>query len=440
MSSQSAPERGPLSFTLRFGIEHIAFGYWFYIWGVSLAMTPLIFRQSPATATVLSGIMDVVFFTFTLAFLWQQNRVGRLRAGWFGPIKVVATFLLWAGVTLCWTRCATPEIAFAYWLQSVLQVGLVLMLVCGGDAVRVIRKSLEGAVVGALFLVPILLLNYRGGAGEDRMGDPMFFHPNQVGRAMAITGLFAMYLATQSPRGWRRWFWGSSGLVLLGVLVASFSKTSLVGFFLAVAFFILSSKAVRRVKLALAAAVVVVLLVSTPFMIASFDDYSRGIHGNAIETLSGRTTLWADTWDLITVNPIVGYGFYSFRDYGPQIFEVRVPMAHNEWLQLWFSYGLIGVLIAAAIYVHLALVALRARRRPETNPQASLALALLILALTRGLTEAGTTGLVYELIIVVLMTAWMVLPLRRRVPATISSSGMTSPGFVWRGHENLTRP
>jgi O-antigen ligase len=440
MSSQSVPERGPLSFTLRFGIEHIAFGYWFYVWGISLLMTPLVFRQSPATATLLSGIMDFIFFTFTLAFLWQQNRVARLRLGWFGPVKVIAAFLVWAGITLCWTRCATPEIAFAYWMQTVLQVGLVLMLVCGGDVVRVIRRSLEGSVIGGLFLVPILLLNYRGGAGEDRMGDPMFFHPNQVGRAMAITGLYAIYLATQSHRGWRRWFWGSTGLVLLGVLVASFSKTSIVGFFLAAAFLILSSKTVRRVKLGLATALIVVLLVSTPFMIASFDDYSRGIHGDAVETLTGRTSLWADTWDLITVKPILGYGFYSFRDYGPQIFEMRVPMAHNEWLQLWFSYGLIGVLIGAAIYVCLALVAFRARGRPETNPQASLALALLILALIRGLTEAATTGLVYELTIVVLMTAWMVLPLRRRIPATVSSGATTSPGFVWGGHENLTRP
>ena len=79
-----------------------------------------------------------------------------------------------------------------------------------------------------------------------------------------------------------------------------------------------------------------------------------------VESFSGRTELWQQTLDMIRDRPIQGYGFLSFRDYGPQPFsDIRVVHAHDEWLNLWFTLGLVGVVLAAASYFAFFLQARR---------------------------------------------------------------------------------
>src|SRR5438270_6740327 len=126
-----------------------------------------------------------------------------------------------------------------------------------------------------------------------------------------------------------------------------------------------------------------------------------------VESLSGRTQLWADTWDMIRDNPIRGYGFFSFRNYGPQIFrDIRIVHAHDEWLNLWFTLGGIGVLLAVLIYWTYFRQVLRAGRRRSTAPQATLAMALLAFALVRGITEASN-GLVFPMTLMFVMVVWI---------------------------------
>ncbi len=405
--------RTHLEFNL--GLEDLAFGYWFYYYA-SLALTPVFFRSAPAQATLVDGIIQTIFLLLTLTWVWHRHRLQRTHFSWSFPSKMVVLYLLWAGVTLLWTHADSVPVAFSYWAVAVVVIITAYLLVCCGSIERIADKSMRGAVLGALVLAVTTVATFRGGFDADRLGDLEYLHPNQLGRAMAITALCALHLAIQARSSKQRWFYGSAVLGLLATLVASVSKTSIAGFVLAAMVYIAGSKVSRRTKLAIGGAIVALMLAAAPFLIDRIETYSRGIHGDAFETLSGRTTLWSDTWDMICDQPVVGYGFYSYRDYGPQIFAMRVPMAHNEWLQLWWTYGIIGVIISVAIYAGLVKQWYRGRKLPSIAPQANLAMALLILAWVRGVTEAATIGLVYELPMVVLMSAWMALPLRAVVP------------------------
>ena len=109
---------------------------------------------------------------------------------------------------------------------------------------------------------------------------------------------------------------------------------------------------------------------------------------------------------MIRDNPVLGYGFFSFRNYGPQIFsDIKLVHAHNEWLNLWFSLGLVGVVLALLIYATYLRQMFRASKWPQSAPKTALAIALVSFTLVRGITEA-TNSLVYPMALMFLILLW----------------------------------
>jgi O-antigen ligase len=97
----------------------------------------------------------------------------------------------------------------------------------------------------------------------------------------------------------------------------------------------------------------------------------------------------------------------AFRDVGPQISSERLVTAHNEWLHQWFSYGLVGLLLCALIYVSFLWLLLRTRQDQTAGFERSLGFGLLAFSLIRGLFEAEMTGLIFPLPLFLLITLWL---------------------------------
>jgi O-antigen ligase len=131
---------------------------------------------------------------------------------------------------------------------------------------------------------------------------------------------------------------------------------------------------------------------------------------------------------MIQERPLIGYGYLSFRDYGPQIFNVRVVHAHNEVLNIWFTLGIWGLGITCMLYGSFARNAWKARRSPHSMKQANLALAILVLCLVRSLTEADTRSLVFQLPLMVFLASW-ISSARRSIPASV----LTEKCVPWTG-------
>jgi O-antigen ligase len=74
--------------------------------------------------------------------------------------------------------------------------------------------------------------------------------------------------------------------------------------------------------------------------------------GNQSETLSGRLSIWAYFLAEAVQQPWIGHGFDSawrvIPPFGPDEFEAA--HAHNELLQQFYSYGVVGVCIFLGIY------------------------------------------------------------------------------------------
>ena len=73
---------------------------------------------------------------------------------------------------------------------------------------------------------------------------------------------------------------------------------------------------------------------------AYIDNYEENT--KEVITLTGRTVLWAEAWQMIEDHPILGYGFLSFRDYGPQDWDVRTSTDMTNGLRSGSNWAGLG--------------------------------------------------------------------------------------------------
>jgi O-antigen ligase len=122
--------------------------------------------------------------------------------------------------------------------------------------------------------------------------------------------------------------------------------------------------------------------------------------GTGPETLTGRTLIWAVSLEYAVKNPILGNGFYSYRFVVPPFGTFEAQQAHDELLQQFFAFGVIGAIFTVAIYW----VFFRQIRRSPASHLKTLAGTLLLFALIRGLTDAQSFDLSFPLWLMTLLT------------------------------------
>jgi len=158
--------------------------------------------------------------------------------------------------------------------------------------------------------------------------------------------------AALSRKSFRNQPWDQLALFLMGIvlLIQSESKTALVSLFVCAAF--IFSSGWRPPKMLTRLAYYVVL--SSPFLL-----YFTKVFGDAIQpivealgrdmTFTGRTNIWAHI-TLDTVNPIFGYGYWTFWG-GPRGRAISdsinwtIPTAHCGYLDIYLDGGICGLLV-----------------------------------------------------------------------------------------------
>ena len=105
--------------------------------------------------------------------------------------------------------------------------------------------------------------------------------------------------------------------------------------------------------------------------------------GSGVETLTGRTVIWAITLNAWADNPIFGYGLSLWdMDFRTQYGMPFAGQAHNQFIHTLGSSGLVGLF---GLLIYLGALAKRAINAAKVNP---VALALLILIVVECITEA----------------------------------------------------
>jgi O-antigen ligase len=157
----------------------------------------------------------------------------------------------------------------------------------------------------------------------------------------------------------------------------------------------------RRTKVLLTVVAALVIVAFSSLLTSYFDIYTNA--GNQSETLSGRLGIWAYFVTEAYQKPWFGHGFDSVwkvvPPFGPEQFEA--PHAHNELLQQFYAYGVIGICIFGGIYTSLY----RQIRRLEAGPTKHFFFAFLLFVLVHGLAESERFDLSLPLWAVLIVSA-----------------------------------
>ena len=370
----------------------LAFTTWF-VSALKIATIYLFFQSAPKNGTGVSILTSCAMLILALlARLVFGSRTEELC--WYSPSKWILCYVAFAGVSLSWTSSSSLLSAFGYWLEVSADVLVVIVLLGSEETAKVAISSLQGFVCGTLVVAAVAWC--APGTADFRLGQEDFLHPNGIGYEFAIATLFCIYLSLRY--GETRWKLAGVGLAFS--LLRTLSKSSIIAFICAVILYMFSrtkARASTKVKILLLG--ICMGLLSVGFVSRYLDIYSQG---SAAETLTGRTAIWWVSWDIAREQPWFGHGFYSYRSIVPYFGVFEAWQAHNEWLQQFFSYGVVGLCLALAVYLSF----FRHLRRSAPTPERALAYALLVFALVHGLTEASYLDLELPTRLMLLLVIW----------------------------------
>ena len=376
MSSNVHPAAAPKPGSTLLGLP-FAVGMYFAIRVMIVLLSVRFFGADPQTGAAINLGLNFAFLAL-VAFCsagTAQYPLGRMAR--LAPLRWAIAFLFVSGCSLVWTASVSLSAAAAYWCALFADVAIVVLFMRSGPFIDTAHSLMKGFVWGACAAAFIAWL--LPAQSDLRLGDEELLGPNQIGFLCSFAFFFAQYLTIKKDGRWT-----VPALALALTVLRSLSKTTLVAFLVSEAFFLVSNRQMsRRAKVWLIVAAATVLLAFSGLFASYYDVYSR--MGNQSETLSGRFGMWFYFLDEALQRPWIGHGFHSVwkvvPPFGNDQFEAR--HAHNELLQQFYAYGLLGVTIFAGIYSSFYLQI----RRLEVGRIRSYYFAFLIFCLVRGLAD-----------------------------------------------------
>jgi exopolysaccharide production protein ExoQ len=351
--------------------------------GLRVCLTFLFFQSDPQIGAIVGVALNLLLLVPVAFYALVPSSFTLRQLARITPLRLVASFLLLALVSLAWSETSSRIIAFGYWTAMASDVALVLLLLRADPSSRAHESILKGYVVGVAILAVIAWI---APANSDlRLGNDEYLNPNAIGFASALAALLAQYFYSQGAR----WKWLSAALIL--TLFRSLSKTSIVAFIGVEVFFLTRTPHISRaIKLASIVAFTFAIAIFWQLSSAYFALYAN--NGTQAETLSGRVGIWAVTLGMALEEPWLGHGFHSFRAVIPSFGGFEPWHAHNELLHQFFVYGITGVILVVALYISILRHSLRV-----ASPLATLVRQLLLLVVIRGFADTERFDLSFPL-------------------------------------------
>jgi O-antigen ligase len=356
----------------------------FFVFRVCL--TFLFFQGDPVLGTIVNIVIGLALMYGAIFYTTDDRRRAGSQLLTIPPIRWVFALLAFSATSVLWTGTQSAVIALAYWASMASDVAIVLLLLRHGDTKRRTEGILKGVVWGAGALAIIAWCS--PATGDLRLGNDAFLHPNTLGLEIGIATLIAQYLV---PRG-VRWKW--IGIALAITLLRTLSKTAIIAFVTAECWYLMQNNQMsRKAKMYLGAGALAVIASFWGLLSSYVEIYNNTGSGDQAETLTGRTLLWAVAFSMSLEKPWFGHGLYSFKALIPVLGTFEAVHAHNDLLQQFFEFGVVGVVILLGVYWSFY----RQARSVLAVEMRTLALALLFFALVRGSTDSVQFGLSYPL-------------------------------------------
>jgi len=282
----------------------------------------------------------------------------------------------------------------AYWCAMAADLAIVVMLLRAGPISATSDSLMKGFVWGACTVAIIAWI--LPAESDLRLGDDELLGPNQIGYVCAFAFFFAQYLIRE-----KRAKMGTPAVVLAVTVLRTLSKTTIVAFLVGEGFLLIRDKSIsRRNKALIAIAVAAVVAIFWGLLTSYYDIYTNA--GNQSETLTGRLGIWAYFLAEAIQQPWIGHGFDSawkvIPPFGPDQFEAA--HTHNELIQQFYAYGVVGVCLFTGIYWSLY----RHIHRMMRGPRKTFFLAFLMFVLIRGMADTERFDLSLPLWAIVMMS------------------------------------
>jgi exopolysaccharide production protein ExoQ len=179
----------------------------------------------------------------------------------------------------------------------------------------------------------------------------VFPHKNMLGHIAALDLMvLGVLAATISSVSWRALLLGTSLAVLALVLSQSITALVTICAVILAAIAISTARALPpRPGVGLCVVLSLVVAIGT-FMVADYEQLLASVGRDS--TLTGRTELWQEIFDLIERRPWLGYGYGAFwSPAGGEMMLLRraigwpVLSAHNGYLDVWLQLGALGLIL-----------------------------------------------------------------------------------------------
>jgi exopolysaccharide production protein ExoQ len=287
----------------------------------------------------------------------------------------VLLFLCFSCISLLWSATASMPAAIVYWCAMASDVGMVILLLRMGPVKEVATSLMKGYVVGACVIAIIAWL--LPAQSDLRLGDEELLGPNQIGYLCAFALFFVQYLMREKLGKW-----GLAAFVLAVTLLRSLSKTSIIAFLIAESFLLMKDTSMRRrTKVMLILAGIATVVAFSSLLTSYFDVYTNA--GNSPETLTGRIGIWTVIVSEAIQQPWIGHGFHAVWNVIPPFGDFEARHAHNELIQQFYAYGIVGICMLGGLYGSFY----RQVRRLSSPSMRTFWFALLLFVLIRGLTD-----------------------------------------------------
>jgi O-antigen ligase len=328
-------------------------------------------------------------------------------------------FYLFLAVSVVWSDF--PVVAFKRWFKDIGNIFMILLILTEPDPLAATRAVF---VRCAYVLIPfsILLIKWYGDIGRyyDRWTGAVRYcgvttNKNSLGLLAMISALVLIWRLLElknATSGFARLrALALDGIVLvtgLWLLLIANSATALGDFLLGISVLFVYRTFWTPNKATLFAVGTYAFLVLSA--VALIMPGLRGIAAESLgrdSTLTTRTAIWEAALNMDT-NPLIGEGFGSvwLTPKGARVsLELRIPHAHNGYLETYLNSGLIGVVLLLSV---LLVAGANARRLMERDPLAgATCVALFVSCIIHNYTEATfDNGNVVGFILMLLATRY----------------------------------
>ncbi len=329
---------------------------------------------------------DIIFLLMALNCLYMFITQKPFELDSF-TIPMIA-FFAYSILTILWS--ANLSYAISTNISIIQRVVLAICVYGIIDSKMRIEMIIKALLIGGVFTLAYLLfrygltgiLDFLASESRARLGEEIT-SANSIGGALSLAAvaawhffskgehrlinlfLFAIFFVFVLASGSRAAFFG----MVIGAVVCSYYSSQTGNFFKAlfsIALFVIGYMIVKRIGL-------------MPRIIARFDEALASLFGGAEITGSARSRVEFAQYGFskIVQNPIIGYGAGQFRYY--MGIEKGLPYSsHNNYVEVLFSYGIVGGVIWYGMYFYSLFKLWKSKRDPVNGIVISLVIMRLI--------------------------------------------------------------